>query len=469
MIVPFTLCFKPTEDMDLHVGIVENFLIHSAVKKGYPIISQQRHFDLIKKSGPFMALGTEEEAEQLKNYLLKADHQLEFGISDSFVNELINRYSSQKEAWDTILQSREEFLEQKIEEILLSIPNYQEIKAIFCYMKFPSLIHICEKYNIAFYNIELSPIRVRTYNQNLMYFQKESKFDLEHIKKRYDNFKKELETEQFNFLSRKELLALFLNKNDIEIITKLNNPPEYELGVALGSDGCYIERVNNFLNNDKTLQIATNIFDKDDILVRRHYIDMRKDETKYDAFNQDNDGKSADWILRSKRIMAVYSNVLYEAMLFNRSIYTLSHFSASLFSNISNNIVSEKISGVEDLNFIFINYFVPYELMFDIDFIKFKQQNPPEHQIHQRILDYYLEKNNISNEFCNKTGNFRFEFLLKELGYNDDEINKLKKSEYKNMEEQVNFLNNELGSLYNSKSWKITKPLRYIINLIKSR
>ena len=34
---------------------------------------------------------------------------------------------------------------------------------------------------------------------------------------------------------------------------------------------------------------------------------------------------------------------------------------------------------------------------------------------------------------------------------------------------ETTFLNNQYNNIINSKSWKITKPLRYIMQLVKSR
>ena len=180
-------------------------------------------------------------------------------------------------------------------------------------------------------------------------------------------------------------------------------------------------------------------------------------------------------------------------MLLGRTAYVLSPNIPYYCGNIhSLKNIEEKSSDIKLLNYMVFAYFAPWELMFDCDYIRWRLKNPKIIDVYRKNLSFVLNKIEIDySTMLQMNTKERFGMILKMKHNLSDSMiaiymTKQKEFSYsemcqifememensrekiKDMERIMNNLDQELDLIRNSTSWKVTKPLRNIGQIIRN-
>lgn len=334
-------------------------------------------------------------------------------IEESVFNGLENKIGSKLGTKIYLLKYRYRPLEKEIKRILRLIEKEsgKKIEGILNWnAHFKSVRYVAEKMGIPVITSEFS-IRFPDFYP-LSYFCLKDIYEEQEIKKLFLRFQKEIKLLHIPLLTREEILCLFIHDsmlNKIDDFEKIT--PKYEIGVA----GCHPLIATFFAKSTYTdLELIEDVrkaYSEDDILFRKHPGDEPY-QARYTVKNLDNSVSVLDFILKCKRITAIGSNTLVEAMLLGKPIFskTISPFTVFAEKNLlnkENGYVNEEI-----LNFIFFVYFSPYNKIFDEDYITWRIKEQKTNKIYERNICYYFEQMNIKQEILYLNNN-RYEAILK--------------------------------------------------------
>ena len=485
LIVPFLFCNKPQ---------LKNFAwifckyVDFCVKNDMPIITEEeycRNIDLIKEyeqgANPSQWYCTAKSPTvDLLNYTLK---------SVFITVEEKKRYFGNCEEIDTLSALRrhlcyeedqqfEKLINDKIDEVE---SVYGSITVIMTWIRYPSLVKCAKQRGITVLAQELSSIRGNDYYREVYgYFNFATKYTYEKVASEYKEIEQLLDKEVI--LNRKEILALVLQSEHLDVINRLEESI-YEFGVDADAERDMFFSIYSGLSWKNVLNDLETITDKSNVLARFH--PATSSEERNSKFEKDTSINSLEWILKCRRIVSGISNVGFESMLLGRTAYVLSQNIPYYYGNVQSlKYIEEKSSDIKLLNYMLFAYFAPWEKMFDCDYINWRLQSPSIIEIYRYNLSFSLQKAGLKYlDVIDMGSEERFERILKgRHGLPDEQLQTyIKRSKQKNYsdlqkdfqqeenllkakindtESKIEELSKELSLLKNSTSWKITKPLR---------
>ena len=245
------------------------------------------------------------------------------------------------------------------------------------------------------------------------YFCYDEIYSHDEIMNRYWDFQKSKRNLGVELFSRKELLGLFLQASKLFYLTESSQLEKYEIGIA----GCHPLISTFFVKSQYTdlelIQDVRNVYSEEDILFRKH-----PGDEPYQAFytvkNRDESQSAIEFILKCKRITAQGSNILLEAMLWGKMVYSRD---VSPYTKWCESSLENKISPIveEDfLNYVLLCYLVPYELICDKEYLKWRETNPNEKELFWYHLRFYLKQENLDESILYLARNNRYKKILKE-------------------------------------------------------
>ena len=416
----------------------------------------------------------------------------QFFIKKEFYEKLFKKYGSELECALQLLNNRDEELEEIVEQFIQELYNQGEtIEGILYFAACPlSIKEVAKKHNIPMVAYETGPIRSANYRCTTSYFCNNGLYDTNEIQSRFDNFKTQMP--ELPIFSREEILTMFLEQKNLGYVSMIDKTPKYEIGIA---GGCALVvpyfAINKYMDHELVDDILE-IYHPKDILVRLHPGDMYKATyrlPKYDATST-----PFPFLINSKRIAAVGSNLLFEAMLWKRVPCSLTKvMPASILCNEDYISVAEKEDVEEFVNFFIFGFLVPSELAYDEEYLRWRNSKPSEKEIYMLHLKFYMEKFGLTEEWLEKDSEIRLSLLRMYRNYTPfteetfnsklviastvpatnqpttvvkNEVKVVKDEElYKEYLATKEYLDNVL----NSTSWKITAPLRKFIDKVKGK
>lgn len=354
--------------------------------------------------------------------------------------------------------------------------KYGKIAILLTWVRYPALVNCAEKRGLKVLTQELSIIRgVGNYGEVLGYFNFGTKYSSVGVKAGFNEVKDWLDSELV--LSRKELLALVLHTKHLDVLKRLNEAI-YEFGLDADAQRDVFFQEYSDITQEEIIREIKELADPSEILARYH--PQTKPEVSELPFAIDNSANSMEWILKCRRIVSGISNVGVEAMLLGRTAYVLCP-QAPYWPGGEKSLkyVEDTATSIKFLNFILFGYFVPWDLMFDCEYIYWRAGNPAQKEIYKYNLSHMMKFGTMSYDLAmHMKPEERFETILSgKHGLKQSEVERLVKrkrnitySEAENLYqsdrvrllEQVKALSEELNSVKNSTSWKLTKPLRNI-------
>ncbi len=427
-----------------------------------------------------------------------------YEIDLKIFQELENKFKNRLEIYKFLLTNEYEPLVKEIKKVLSSFEN---IEGIITWANSPSLNKAAMEFGIKVIHNELGPFRKPLYIQTA-YFDFSGVNGNTESEKRFKNFLKE----NINLFEIDELRNLFLNENIIYEFEK-----KYKLGIALQvEDDSNILAYSNGYNTLKLINEARFYYEKDEILIRQHPLGLFNVIDKLGVI--DDSANSIEFIKKSQQIMTINSSIGAEALLFETPVCAKGDSSYSFI--VSKDIPAKLPSNLKEfLNFYMINYLIPYTVLFDLEYYRFRLNEFSEKVIFDKHVDFLFSIKNL-NKYKNITNQMltgKYEKLLKEYdalkklsSEKDKKIKKQKKAieeknelikkqrkaieeknelinKYKtevlhlkqilaNKEKEITKLNhlntkykNEIYMYYMSNSWKITRILRKIAKKLKGK
>jgi hypothetical protein len=288
-----------------------------------------------------------------------------------YENILKDNHRNPTAAFKAFITTRQDSLEEDLDKIL-NLDSLLDSEAIYTPVNCASLTAVADKYGIPVVHIELGPLRAPHYLRTA-YFDFSGVNGNTEAKARYEGLEAGFGTLQS---SLEELRNFFLWDSSIvqEALGRHNGIP-----LQVEDDSNLVSYSNGF-DNASLLTYA--LQNTENPLIRHH----PKSEfilRQHDA-ELDNSATSIDFILKCERITTINSSVGLEAMLFGVSVDVLGDSSFTF--------IAEKHTEPDHLNrlgFYLFGYLAPYEVAFDLDYLRFRLHKPTEQTIIRRHFAAY--------------------------------------------------------------------------------
>lgn len=406
---------------------------------------------------------------------------------------LFNGFSSEMDGRCYLASNRYDKFEELIESKLqLLEEQFGKIDAILSWVWFPSLDYCAKKRGITVIAQEFSAVRgMSPYHETMGYFNFDRRHDSKQIEKSYCEFCPDIK-KQLVF-SRRELLALLLDRDNLDVINRLDEAT-YEFGIDISMERDAFFHIYSKHSEKQILQEFSDLVLPSNVLARFHPI-CRPANIESEIYDIDDSPNATEWILKCKRIVSVVSNIAFDAILLGRVSYSICENMPYYFNNMQDfKWVEDSPADVGYLNFIVFGYYVPWKLMFDPEYIKWRLTNPGITEIYQYNMEYFLKSNSLNYEellkmppvhrmeailkakhkldgqeiiqYVERVEKIPYSELIENLANLEDRVSSLE-NEKKQMVQHIHNLQIERENILNSTSWKITKPIRYTLDKLK--
>lgn len=465
--LPIVFGMDFNKDIPMLFGSFCKFAYYSYINK-WPIIAQEQYFDTFEKyNDKFLneVFDINEIGKVDDDLLLSLDC---YKISNKQTNDVVREFSNKRKAWINLMNVKSKtlygILDLHIGNIL---KKYNDIRAIVVWRHNRTIELLAKKYDLDVIEMELSAVRRRTYKFGLSYFQFSRKYSEIELSKRYNNFMRELSKskKKVPFLTRKQIQNLILLDDKLNL---LNNCEMYDFGIALGLNGDYETISSDSMKNENMLKEMLRIEKPENILIRKHPLDANYKYNNEEKFNIDDSKSSIEFITKCHKIVSSVSNINFEAMILGKTCYTLGNMPFARFSYKNLNYNDEYVINLYDLNFLFFCYYVPFSLCLDKEYINFRLSKPSEIDIYMKHYNYIMEKCETNLNGNNEDISIRKKYIT--IKKKIDELTMLlnkKENEKKAILVSMDELENQIKKIVNSKSWKLTKPLRKLSEILK--
>lgn len=423
MIVPFIMTMLTIQDRP-YLWAFYKFLDLAKQKNG-AIIAQEEYFIDPKE---MIKAGRAEASSREWNKHFELDYELpniedfkyidKYVIPKSFEQKLIEKKGTINDAHICLLSEVIVELKELIGNYLDQISRNSKIDAIMTLCHNPSLSAAATERGIKVIHFEMGTFREPTYLKT-GYFDYNCLYGEASTEQRYNSFVQEIENgkKEIEILDKKEILAIFLKRDFLFYLNHLNDNPKYELGIALGYAIWPLYQKNTFCDDCELLYRASKVYPMDQLLVRRHPGDpVGASYPRYD-YCRDTSATTLDFILKCKRIASVGSNVSFEAALFGKTNYVLTECPYTYKAKRKIEDTTLQDLDLYYINFYIFAYLVPFTLLWDEDYIKWRLSNPTEIEIFKKHLMYYLNKKNIPYSILTQDKRNRFQNILKAQDY----------------------------------------------------
>lgn len=272
-------------------------------------------------------------------------------------------------------------LSNYLEENLVAHIESSPIDAIITWCNCKSLQSFTNKYNIPLIHLELGPLRSPEY-LSTAYFDFSGVNGNTEAEKNFIAWQANVNSESFENIHISALRKFFSTSkyHKLDCI--------YDIGAALQveDDSNIVAYANDFSNQDI---ITYGLKNNTSLLsVRGHPGSLFKPSST--KFHIDESSNSREFISSCNKVIAINSSVILEAMLQDKEVEM---FGEASFSFITKLDKTNKKSG---LFFYLFAYLVPYNLIFDETYIKFRLKHPTIEQIIIYHFSYYRKSENIS-------------------------------------------------------------------------
>lgn len=471
MIVPILFETSTIEDdSPLFSWIFYMFVSKMSSNSNMVVIGQENFFkNLSKKKKNGMSLHLKElfDCTFPTTSLIKKCNK--YMITNEELLSIVNEYEDSYESEKSLIVNFNQKLYSIIQDRIESIENdfEEHVDNIIVWVNNETINQYAKKHHINVINMELSSIRKNGYNMNLMYFCPD-KYSVDYCKKMYYEF---LKYDNIPILSRREILSLFISSDCLKSAFHYDSFSHFEIGISPGLKKDFFFDLYSNESIQSTFKKVKHFFNDSSVSIRFHP-GYQWNLKKYN-FIIDDSRNSVEWILKCKRIVTSVSNVGFEAMLLGRTVYILSD--CMPYSFVANNCldyIDDSIVDIRFINFMVFVFFVPLSLATDSQYILWRNTKPPILEIYLRHIKTIKKELGIKekltlNNILKKVHHLNQDAICKLC--NDTDYNRYKMLLTNNVQltQQCKELSNEISNVLNSRSWKITKPLRTISKKIK--
>lgn len=279
-----------------------------------------------------------------------------------------------------------------------------------------SIDYLAQIHNIPLIRVAKGPLRRMDYI-NTGYWGMQDIFGSGECEERFRKFLKENSSPGFKWLDNRELLAIFLSEKRIGFLKAFGITPIYEMLVA----GTYSLMPTLFSKSTYTdIEVLSEMKELygDDVVFRPNPADPYSSRYRKYVKKYDEGGTGILSLLRTKRIASAGSNIMFDAMLWGRTVYCKPNLFPVSFKcqrNYSNRSLVD--ADIEFLNFFCFAFLVPFDLIWDPEYIRWRLTMPQEQEIFQKHLEYWFQLKGLDLELLQLPGEERLKALLCEQGY----------------------------------------------------
>jgi len=395
---------------------------------------------------------------------------IKFSINSSIFDELAHKRMNHDEIMKYLLTERFTPLEKELDNILSNSVQRYDIKAALAWINTPSLIAAAQKHGLKVIHNELGPLRKPFYHDTAYFDFKGVNGNTESAE-RFDHFRKNI-TSSVEILSRQEISDLVVNDQGY---MDYDNEPKYEIGIPLQVENdSNILAYSKGLNNIKLIETVKVKYNRDTILIRKHPGGLR--DYPDSLADLDYSKNSIEFLKKCKRIATINSSVGLEALLFGKETYILgdSPFAFAAGNKIGNpQIMLSKEECQLALNFFIFCYIIPYELLYEPNYIFWRLTGPSEKEIFLFNLNHYRKRKTFIQEwmkFRQPSDKKLLRFCMKQKYINIENLRQIEelKMAIDNYQKTVDDLQYYIYILRNSISWQIMKPMRFLERILRN-
>lgn len=473
MIVPFLFTFDEySKEKPTHQWVANKFL-DFCFKNHFPVILQEKYTKLPSEYKEKNHNSTSKKMQNDFGYEVLSNEEFKNidikKITKAEEKEILSISKSIDDVYKKILSEENKIFSKIIEKKIKEIEDsYQEkIEAIITWIWYPSLELVAKKHNIQVISYEINTFRPGKYRDTLGYFLKGCKYKNNEILNGYYKNKERLRNKLL--LSNKEIISLFIDDEHATFINECDKNPEYEVGIAFGLKKEYFALIYDEYDNNKILESIEKYTPRKKISIRSHPANQ-VDESNY-HYSFDHSFESIEWITKCRNIVCQVSNIGYEAILFNRGLISTNDSMITSFGKKCNLEYNDaKYYDNIDLNFLTFIYYAPYDLMFDVDYIRYRLSERDITKVYEYNMNHILKKYGLNiNKLKRMNLKERFITILNTHNISDEEKQKIIRDAFEvnrynelDREKDKLILSKEktIDEIFNSRSWKILEKLR---------
>ncbi len=295
--------------------------------------------------------------------------------------------------------------------ISAGLSKRDDIECVLTWCNCPSLNVAAARHGIKVINLEIGPLRAPEY-LSTAYLDFTGVNGNTEAEARYHK-----SSYRFNDkLNADELREFFTTENPVRYdgrlsegadsvyhrqgnIEEISKGQKFETGIVFQVENdSNILAFNNTFSNQSLLDYSE-IFFPDNRLIRMH--PGSNFTLKNENYSLDHSSTSRDFILRCNKILTINSSVGFEALLLDVPVTVVGDCSYAFCC------VTDREERSQRLAFYLFAYLVPFELLFDVNYLRFRLSAPAESTIIEKHMDHYLShrKKRVITHLENQLGN----------------------------------------------------------------
>lgn len=390
------------------------------VKNNWPIIAQEIYLNT--SPAEFAKAGRKEAYDKVTvdfrfQYRLPKNSGWKkldgYPIPETLLEQLIQEKGSIGDAFCYLLTNSYPPLVKLLEEYIEDIQKKYGtgIKGFLTLMHNPSLQEAANRHNIPVLHLEQGTFREPVYIKTA-FLDKDSLYGGNTLEKRWNKFREEFNARKFPTLTKREMLSVLLQKDQLSLLDKMDMKPVKKCGIVLGYATYEMFSCYTHLTDAEVIYKATKRFERKNIIIRKHPGDPYG--ASYPAYGDMMEKKKTtapEFILSCENIVTMLSGMGIEAMLLDRNAYTLLKC-PSWFASAHSLDEAPKCADELFLNFFVFCYLIPYEFLLDTDYLDWRLSEPSERDIFDRNIDFYFRKKGIPSELLSQPGSDRLRLMV---------------------------------------------------------
>jgi hypothetical protein len=258
------------------------------------------------------------------------------------------------------------------------------VDAVLTFGSVPSVNAVARRRGIPVVKNEVGPLRAPDYYRTA-YWDRHRRGTHADAAERFRQFRREIARGRIGTLDRGELLRLFR-------ITRLPDGPApgdapFRVGIALQGDA---EGAAYGFTALDLISIARAQFGRDDVLIRHHPTGLGRYADSLGVI--DDSPNPTEFILKCETILTLSSGTAFEAALLGRRCVVVGDSAFRLVGGRALGAPAVRHDATEALNFLALAYLVPYELMYDTAYMRWRLTDPPEIEIARQHCRWYQSR-----------------------------------------------------------------------------
>lgn len=355
------------------------------------VIAQEQYFAQRDKQEEILPLFFKSDVAKQFDYEIPSVQDVEDVCKIIIPHEIEEKYiilhGTQSDAYAASFnEDWNELEEYLIEKLIDAEKNMGEkIEAFTCLQHMKFVKNIAERLNVPVIYYEWGPFRYSNYRNTAYFFISNSIASVEEVCK---EFVKQGFDKQVPVLTNKEILALQLEVDKLEYLFE-KKEEKYEVGIVGSYNSITGYSVRTRLNLLELYNECRKMFSPSQIAVRYHPGDPL--HVKMGVENEI-EGNLIEFIQSCKRVVCMGSNVEYEALLYDKKVYDQVGYTYSGLVNSDIRNLSDNSPDGVCLNVVAFVILIPFELLKNINYIRYRLSNPSLKDVYLYHLNYYLDK-----------------------------------------------------------------------------